>query len=101
MYRKIIWVPKVEEVYLSILDLWIEYNGSSAYSPKIIVVVETTEKGISEYPLIDPIIYEVPLKKVRKAVILYNFSLFYKAFPDKIEVVFSLGNRDNPKKLSF
>ncbi|MFC2498452.1 ATP phosphoribosyltransferase regulatory subunit, partial [Capnocytophaga granulosa] len=43
MCRKVIWSPRAQEAYISTLEYWIEHNGSSTYSNKIIDEVELIE----------------------------------------------------------
>ena len=101
MHKQIIWAPKAELEYLSTLDFWIEHNKSSTYSQKIITEVEAAEKRIIQFSFSNPVVYQTSQKEIRRVIILYNFSLFYEIFPDRIEIVFFFDNRDNPEKLKF
>lgn len=101
MRGRVIWSPRAEREYFSTLTYWKNRNGSSEYSKKIITEIEKLEKMLLEYPFSCPIVYETPQKKIRRALVLNNFSIFYKAFPEIIEIVFFFDNRDNPNKLKF
>ena len=101
MCRKVIWSPRAQEAYISTLEYWIEHNGSSTYSNNIIDEVERIEQRILDFPMVYPIVYQTPEKEIRRALVLYNFSLFYQIFTDRIEIVFFFDNRNDPKKLLF
>lgn len=62
MYRKVIWSPRAQEAYISTLEYWIEHNGSSTYSNKIIDEVERIEQRILDFPMVYPIVYQTPEK---------------------------------------
>ena len=101
MWRKIIWSPRAQEEYISTLEYWIEHNGSSTYSKKIIEEVERIEQRIWDFPMAHPIVYQTSEKEIRRALVFRNFSIFYQIFADRIEIVFFFDNRNDPEKLVF
>ncbi len=100
-YAKINWSETAEQEYLCILNFWKKVTKSSEYSMKIKDKVEEVEDLISLFPLTGFVVYQNERMKVRKIVILKNYSIFYEVLDDSIEILYFWDNRQNPNKLEF
>lgn len=95
------WTPEAEAQFHEILSFWIENNGSPKYSEKIIDRVEEIITLLSFSPFLGPE-YELisqPLK-IRKVVVLHNFSMLYRV-TEEVEIVSFWDNRRDPKNLKI
>lgn len=92
------WTPEAEEQFYNILEYWNEHNGSNTYSQKIYLEVQKAQDLLSYNPYIDQE-YELNSEiKIRKHIILKNFSIIYR-ITDIVEILSFWDNRQNPKKL--
>ncbi len=82
----VVWIEDALSKYWSVLDFWIEHNGSSKYANDIEQEVRNEEKRISENPQIGSIrIYKGI--ELRYRPILKNFGLFYLIDNDEVLII--------------
>jgi hypothetical protein len=82
------------EIYAAV-SYWTQKSNKHALN--ILKEVEAKSNFIQENPLAYPIFY----KDFRRTVILDDFSLIYKIFPDEILIAAFWDNRRNPKTLNL
>ena len=97
---KIKWTLQADEKYLETLQFWIDYNKSTNYSEKIIDEIEYKESILVNNTFMGSIV-EHTGKKVRRVLILNNYSLFYRINENEIEIISFWGNKMNPEDLKF
>jgi hypothetical protein len=95
MPSKIIVSSRANREIYATISYWTQ--KSNKYALNILKEVEAKSNFILENPLAYPIFY----KDFRRAVILEDFSLVYKIFPEEILIAAFWDNRRNPKALNL
>lgn len=92
--KQIIWSARAETEFRSILEFYIERNGSTKYSLQIVEAVEKL------FPLLRKNNYLGRLSDNRKTRVtnMDIFLIFYELSPNRIEIVSFWDNRQNPEK---
>ncbi|SEG03154.1 Plasmid stabilization system protein ParE [Halpernia humi] len=94
------WTDEAEEKYFETLEFWIENNKSTTYSKKIVNEVIYTESLLKDNPLIGQIV-EGTKDEVRRVLVLYNYSIFYRINENIIEIISFWANKMNPEDLKL
>ena len=97
---EIIWVNQASEEFIAILEFWINHNGSNSYSRKLFAEIKEAAELLEKNPEAGS---ETHFKKVKRLIILDNFSLFY-TISKKERYIYILSiwdNRRNPNLLNF
>ncbi|AYN01576.1 type II toxin-antitoxin system RelE/ParE family toxin [Chryseobacterium sp. 3008163] len=97
---KVKWTSEAQEQYFKTLEFWIDHNQSTSYSEKIIEEIINTESLLIINPFIG-LIVENTNDKVRRVLILHNFSLYYRITYDTLEIISFWGNKMNPDDLKL
>ena len=79
--KKVSWSVKASRELNEVYDYWTLNNNSNAYSEKIL---DETFRMINLLRTQSYIGEESKIKKIRRVLILENFSLFYKLMNDEI-----------------
>lgn len=94
MSRKIDWSPRAVQEWVEILDYWINRNKSNSYSLKLDelffikfqIIANSPDTGIpTDFP-------DVRIK------ILRDYKIYYRIFPEVIEIIAIWDTRRHPKK---
>lgn len=93
---KIIWSQRAKDEFDSTYHFWINHNKSDIYSDKLLDETLRKIKLIIENPKIGA---ENKRKKLRRVLVLENFSLTYKITKDSIQIVAFFDNRRNHEML--
>jgi hypothetical protein len=96
--KKVTWSLKASKELNNVYDYWESRNGSSLYSEKII---DETFRIIYLLRLQNFIGEESRFRKIRRVLILENFSLFYKVIDDEIKILSFFDNRRNPANINL
>jgi len=92
------WTLEAETLYYETLEYWVNRNQSNTYVLKIINEVERKEKLLSENPFIGAVIIGAK-DKVRRVLVLENFSLHYRIQKNTIEIVSFWANKKDSSNL--
>lgn len=93
------WTPEAEIQFYETLKYWTDNNNSSEYSKKIYLEVEHTTKLLSFSPYIgQEHEFNTEFTKIRKIVILKNFTILYR-ITDIVEIISFWNNNQDPKEL--
>ncbi len=101
MQRLIRWTEKAEKQYLDTLQQLQELFPDSHYHLKVQERVTETTKLLKRFPSSGAVFTEIKGVQVRKIVITFNYSIFYKLSETEIQIVTFWDNRQNPKRLDF
>ncbi|MCZ2084047.1 MAG: type II toxin-antitoxin system RelE/ParE family toxin [Flavobacteriales bacterium] len=96
--KKVSWSVKASRELNEVYDYWTLNNNSNVYSEKIL---DETFRMINFLRLQSYIGEESRIKKIRRVLILENFSLFYKLMNDEIKVLSFFDNRRDPGNLKI
>jgi plasmid stabilization system protein ParE len=91
--RKIIWSARAEKELLHILDFYIERNGNTKYSTKILDRVEKLISLLIAYPELG----NLTENKETRVIVKNDFLIFYEVSEFYVEVVSFWDGRQNPK----
>jgi len=91
--RKIIWSARAEKELLHILDFYIERNGNTNYSTKILDRVEKLISLLIAYPELG----HLTENKETRVIVKNDFLIFYEVSEFYVEVVSFWDGRQNPK----
>lgn len=97
---EIVWENHASKEFIAILEFWNNHNNSISYSKKLFSEVKKAEKLLEENPNAGS---ETNFKKVKRLIILDNFSLFY-TISKKENYIYILSiwdNRRNPNLLNI
>lgn len=93
--RNVVWTRTADLQFVGVLEYWAKRNKSNTYSKDLVKLVSERTKQIAK----NPSIYKsTDFKDVRVAS-LGNFSIFFKAFDEKIVIFSFWDNPQDPKKL--
>ncbi len=93
---KIIWSQRAKNELKDTCNFWINKNKSNAYSDKLLNETLRKIDLIIENPKIG---FESKKSRLRRVLILENFSLTYKHSKNHIQIVSFFDNRRNPNSL--
>lgn len=96
MARRIVWTSLADKVFFSILEFYIERNGSKVFSAKLNKKVQATINLISKNPFLG---IKSDFENIRVLVLDY-YKIFYQIEIDRIIVHLVWDTRQNPDKLS-
>ena len=96
--KKVSWSIKAQKELNEVYDYWNHHNKSNVYSEKIL---DETFRIINLVRSQSYIGEESKIKKIRRVLILENFSLFYKVRNDEIKVLTFFDNRRDPGNLKI
>ena len=97
---EIVWENQASEEFLAILEFWNNHNGSNSYSRKLFTEIKEAEELLEKNPEAGS---ETNFKKIKRLIILDNFSLFY-TISRKENYIYILSiwdNRRNPNLINF
>lgn len=94
--RKIVWTPLATQQLKEIVLFWNRNNESNTYSKRILKATNTTAKTIAAFPHIGK---QTDVTGIRVAIVLNNFSLFYRLIAKRVEVLLFWDNRQDPDEL--
>jgi len=94
------WENQASEELVEILEFWNKHNQSEAYSKILYEEIKRIEELLETNPQIGE---ETNYKDIRRAIILYNYSLFYIISKRKkaIYIISFWDNRRNPDDLKL
>ena len=95
MGKQIIWSPQADDSFDAIIE-YLNTKWSFKEVEKFIRDVLDITKHISAFPQMFP---EFNERKIRKALINPNISMFYKVSNEQIELLTLWNNKQNPTKL--
>lgn len=93
---KIIWTQRAKSEFDDTCNFWINKNKSNTYSEKLLDETLRKINIILENPKIGT---ESKKNKLRRVLVLENFSLTYRLSKDSIHIVSFFDNRRNPNSL--
>ncbi|WP_312822371.1 type II toxin-antitoxin system RelE/ParE family toxin [Epilithonimonas sp.] len=93
---KIIWTQRAKNELDDTCNFWINKNKSNTYSEKLLDETLRKINIILENPKIG---VESKKRKLRRVLVLENFSLTYKFSKDRIHIISFFDNRRNPNSL--
>lgn len=96
--KKVSWSIKASKGLNEVYDYWTLHNKSNVYSEKIL---DETFRMINLIRSQSYIGEESKIKKIRRVLILDNFSLFYKILNDEIKILAFFDNRQDPGNLKI
>ena len=96
--KKVSWSVKASKELNDVCDYWTLHNNSNVYSEKIL---DETFRMINLVRSQSYIGEESKIKKIRRVLILENFSLFYKLLNDEIKILAFFDNRQDPGNLKI
>ncbi|TDX84318.1 type II toxin-antitoxin system RelE/ParE family toxin [Epilithonimonas xixisoli] len=94
--RKVEWTNRANKEFDHTFNYWINHNKSDIYSQKLLDETLRKVNLIVENPKIGA---ENKKNKLRRVLVLDNFSLTYKFSKNNIQIVSFFDNRRNPKAL--
>lgn len=94
----IIWTDFAKNEYYRTLEWWFELTQSYGYIEKIEDEVSYYEKLLIDNPKMGKEVIEE--KQIRRVLILFNFSMFYRIDNNTIQIVSFFDNRQDPEKLN-
>ena len=92
--KKIIWSKRASEEFKEILNFFIERNGNTVYSLKLLAEVQGLIKTLSRSELIG----RITSNKITRVISMDVYLIFYKINNDTIEIVSFWDNRQDPEK---
>lgn len=92
----ITWTFLAKSQLQHILKFWVERNGTTTYSERLLDKVSMKTKQLSKYPTSAP---KTSITEIRKAA-LGNYSIYYKEVKSSIIIVAFWDNRQKPSKLA-
>jgi len=92
------WTESASQQRIDILEFWIEHNQSETYSKKIFAETLVAEQLLKENPLIGTL---TDLDKIRRILILRNFSMFYTVENQIIQILAFYDNRQNQDEFTI
>ena len=94
------WSYEAEIQYYDTLLFWIEKIKSEKYSEQIESEITKIIQTLKDFPRIGAIYQR---KGVRRVIVLFHFSVFYRILEEKneIEIIAFGDNRNDPEKLQF
>ncbi len=92
--RKIIWSNQAESELLKILLFYIERNGSTNYSAKLLDQTEKLIALLTTYPTLG----RITENKITRVIVKGDFMIFYEVSDLFIEIVSFLDARQDPSK---
>lgn len=92
--KTIIWSDRAVSELKSILDFYIERNGSSTYSLKILDKTDKLLEAVKQNDLIG----RLTTNKRSRVVVLDEYLIFYEVQNNQIEILSFWDNRQNPMK---
>jgi len=98
MSYKIIWMPKAEATFNTIL-IYLEQHWGNTAVLNFFDKVEHLLTIISDQPELFPKINEE--EKIRKCVIVKQVSLFYKIKEHQVDLIAFWDNRQNPENIEL
>lgn len=93
---KVIWSLRAKNEFDETCDYWINKNQSKTYSDKLLDETLRKIDIILENPKIGA---ENKKNKLRRVLVLENFSLTYRILKNHIQIASFFDNRRNPKAL--
>ncbi|QOW11078.1 type II toxin-antitoxin system RelE/ParE family toxin [Kaistella flava (ex Peng et al. 2021)] len=96
--KKVSWSVKASKELNEVYDYWALNNNSNVYSEKILDEIFRMINLVRSQSYIGE---ESKIKKIRRVLILENFSLFYKLMDDEIKVLSFFDNRRDPGNLKI
>jgi plasmid stabilization system protein ParE len=94
MAKKIIWSNLAKLELANVLDFYVQQNGNSNYSLKLLDEIDDVVKTLSESELIG----RLTKNKITRVFPIDVFLLFYEIKKDTVEVVSFWDNRQNEVK---
>ena len=95
MVKYLIWTDRALAEYEKLLDYLIEEWGGEI-TKRVGFEIEEKVSYIQNNPEQYP--FFIKIKNIRRCVASPQTSIYFKIFPDKIEIIAILDNRQNPKK---
>lgn len=93
--RKVVWTRTADIQFAGVLQYWVERNGSTSYSKKLIKLVTSRTTQIAK----EPFLYPATDFKDTRVASLGHFSIYYQALDQRIVVTAFWDNRQDPEKL--
>ena len=94
MAKEIVWSNLAKNELANILDFYIQRNGNSNYSEKLLDEIDDVIKTISESELIG----RLSKNKFTRVFPLANFLIFYEVNNNRIDIVSIWDNRQDDEK---
>jgi len=95
--KNIIWTEDAKNDLSKIILFYNERNGNTLYSKKLVDAVKKTLDLLKNHPFLGLKVKNLDNYRV---LIIKNYKIFYKVFPENIEIVLVWDNRQNPEKIS-
>ena len=92
--KKIIWSKRASEEFKEILNFFIERNGNTVYSLKLLTEVQRLIKTLSRSEQIG----RITSNKITRVISMDVYLIFYELNNDTIEIVSFWDNRQDPEK---
>lgn len=91
--KQIVWSPRANEEFKSILEFYLDRNESNSYSLKLLNAVDSLLILIKEHNNLG----RLSSNKTTRVLPFESFLLFYEIEEQKIHVMSIWDNRQNPK----
>jgi plasmid stabilization system protein ParE len=91
--RKVIWTLRAEEEFQQVLAFYINRNGNSIYSSKLLKRVEKLLSLLIVFPLLG----RITNNNITRVVVKGDFQIFYEADDNFVQVVSFWDTRQNPE----
>lgn len=89
---KIIWSKRAEKELIHILNFYIERNGNTKYSTKLLDRVEQIVDLLISYPNLG----HLTENRITRVITKDEFLIFYEVIENRIEIVSLWDGRQNP-----
>lgn len=91
--RGVIWTPRAEAEFRSVLQFYISRNKSNVYSLKLLSEVEKLTGLLSRFPYSG----RITSNGITRVVVKGKYLLFYEVYSNVIAIMSFWDNRRNPK----
>jgi plasmid stabilization system protein ParE len=92
--KKIIWSGRASRDLISILDFYIQRNGTTTFSEKLLAEIDTVVSFLPDHPLLG----KNTEKESLRVLIRGTYEIFYRVDPDAIIVVAIWDSRRDPEQ---
>jgi plasmid stabilization system protein ParE len=90
--RKIIWSTRAEDELLKVLEFYINRNGNTTYSTKLLNNVEKSVSLLINYPSLG----HLTENRITRVIVKDKFMIFYEVDDSYIQVVSFWDTRQDP-----
>ncbi|RZK48019.1 MAG: type II toxin-antitoxin system RelE/ParE family toxin [Pedobacter sp.] len=91
-FKEIVWSELAKTELANVLEFYVENNGSSSYSLKLLKELDDLLKTLSQNEFIG----RLTKNKFTRAIPMKYYSIFYEVNGNRIEIISFWDNRQNP-----